>query len=137
MGVVDDVQDRLQAQGLIDGATGWPSVRRYLHEDSDQLVVLTEDGGPPPEMTAASGLGETAETDAGIQVRVRAEPGDSDASFSRAKAIYDDLHGLKGVTLGSTDYHRVAALSPEPVFMGFDDEGRPEHTISFRLLADA
>lgn len=137
MGVVDDVQDRLQAQGLIDGATGWPSVRRFLHEDSDQLVVLTEDGGPPPELTASAGIGEAAEKDPGVQVRVRAQEFDSDASLAQAQAIYDDLHGLKGVTLGSTDYHRVAALSPEPVFMGFDDEGRPEHTISFRLLADA
>jgi len=49
------------------------------------------------------------------------------------------LHGLKAVELvsGGGLYFGIRALTPEPVFAGFDSRGRPLHTVAFRLLTDA
>lgn len=134
MGAVADVQTYLAAQGLVDGSTDWPSVRRYMHDESDNLVVITEDGGFGPDIPAVSGLGDFASQDAGVQVRVRSSAHQSDAAYEEAKAILDELHGLLDTTLGSTAYQSIVARTPEPVFLGFH-QSRPEFTVSFRLTS--
>lgn len=137
MGVVSDVQAYLQAQGLVDGATDWPSVRRRVHDQSNRLVVLTEDGGPEPEIPRAEGLGSGAMKVPGVQVLVRGDPWDGDAALAKARAIHDALHGLAGVTMGEATYSGVRAMTPEPVFLGFEENGRPQFTVAFRLLTTA
>ena len=138
MGVVADVYSYLEAQGLAGGSTDWALVRRRLVDDPavDQLVVLTEDGGLAPEIAESSGIGDSALQDTGIQVMVRAGPWDGDAGAAKAQEILDALHGLRDTTLGATTYRRVRAQTPEPIFLGFDDRGRPRHTMSFYLLSD-
>lgn len=136
MGVVADVQTHLEAQNLIGGATGWASFRRRVNDSADQQVVISEDGGPAPEFPAASGLGSAALADPGVQVFVRGSPWDGDSTQAKAEAIRDELHGLVDTTISGTRYIRIRAMTPEPVFLGFDDNGRPEHTISFRLMRD-
>jgi len=138
MGVVDDVQDRLQAQGIVDGATGWPSVRRREHDGSDRLVRIIEDGGPSPEFPADSGLGDAAIEDPGVQVMVRGTKTDGgDAVVAKATEIKNDLHGLQAVTLNGTLYHRIRAMTPDPISIPEDGRGRPLATIAFRLMRDA
>jgi hypothetical protein len=135
MGVVDDVRSYLQASDLVDGSTGWLSVPRVVHDEQDQLVVLSEDGGPPPEIAKPSGLGDGASQFAGLQVRVRAAAYEHDVAYAKAREIMDALHSLTAAVLGSTTYEGVWALTSEPVLMGFDDTGRPEYTQSFRLMS--
>lgn len=134
MSAVTDVRAYLVAQSLVEGVTGWPCVLRRVLDDSDQLVVITEDGGPAPEFPAASGIGSQAIEDIGVQVYVRADKWDGNSGAAKAQAILDALHGLKYATVGTRQYIRVKALTPEPIFLGFDDTGRPEHTVAFRLL---
>lgn len=136
MGAVSDVQTYLAAQSVVDGATGWTSVRRRMHDQADKLVVISEDGGPPPDMPASSGVGSGALKDPGVQVIARGEPWDGDSSRSKAQDVYDALHGLRDTTLGATTYLRVRAMTSEPVFLGFDENGRPSHSIAFRLKTD-
>lgn len=138
MGVVDDVYAYLETEALAGGVTAWGLVRRRESDSPhpDQLVIVTEDGGPPPEIGAASGIGDAAMKDVGVQVMVRAGPWDSDASRAKAQAILDALHSLRATEIGSVTYTRVRALAPEPVFLGFSTDGRPRHTVSFRLLSD-
>jgi len=129
-------------QGLAGGVTGWTLARRRMADPptfTDQAVVISEDGGPPAEIKAGSGIGDSAIQDAGVMVTVRAGAWNGDASKNKAAAILAALHGLRNVQLvsGGTTYHRVRALTPEPVFAGFDEGGRPRHTIAFRLLAAA
>lgn len=133
MGLVADVQTFLVAQGLVDGSTGWPSVRRFKHDDSDQLVVITEDGGREPELPASSGIGDAALGDPAVHVMVRAGALDSDAAGAKAQAILDALHGHQG-SVGSTTPLRVQSRTAEPIFAGFDENNRPEFTTSFRFL---
>lgn len=134
MGAVSDVQTYLEAQDIIGGSTGWTSVRRRMHEAADKMVVLTEDGGAAPEIQAATGLGDAALKDPGVQIMVRAEEWDGDAALAKAQAIFDALHGLSG-TVGSGSYLRIKAMTSEPLFAGYDDRGRPIHTIAFRLMS--
>lgn len=138
MGIVTDVQDFLENESLIGGGTGWVSVQRLLHDDEgDRIVVISEDGGPLPEVPSAGGVGEAALADVGVHFMVRAGPEDSEASFDMAQAILDALHGTIHATLNGQEYIRGRALTGEPIFAGFDDRRRPTHTIAFRFLRDA
>ena len=136
MGIVADVQAYLQAETLVDGSTGWASVRRRVNDAmGDQLVILTEDGGFEPETPAPAGtLGDSALMEPAVQVRVRGKPWDGDSAEGKAQEIFDALHGLLRTEVGATYYVRVKAQTPGPVFMGFDAKGRPELTISFRAV---
>lgn len=137
---VNDVFDYLVAQNLGGGSTQWSIVRRKLMDAPalDQLIVVSEDGGTV-ETPAAAGIGSAPLADKGVLITVRAKADDSDVSFQKANAILVALHGLRGVELvsGGVLYFGIRAMTPEPVFAGFDDRGRPLHTIAFRLLTDA
>lgn len=133
MSVVEDVQGYLVAEGLVDGVTSWPSCRRMVHDDSDALVVITEDGGPQPEIPAAQGVGSAALAELGVQVLVRGNPGDSDEASAKALAIHRLLHGLRGSDLNDLGYRKIRAMTAGPVFIGFDETNRPQFTSSFLL----
>lgn len=139
MSIVDDLYAYLESTGFTGGSTGWAAMRRRLMDEPalDQVVVITEDGGPPPEIAAGEGIGDAALADVGVLLTVRAAQWDGDASYVKAEDIRTALHGLRDVVLGASgaaSYLRVRAMTPEPVFLGYDDRGRPRHTIAFRLL---
>lgn len=138
MSVVDDLDSFLETQGIAGGSTTWTLLRRRVTDEpaEDQLVVLTEDGGLSPEISEDEGIGDSALADMGVLVTVRAGAWDGDASFDKAMEIFTALHGQLDVLLGSNTYMRVRARTAEPVFIGFDDQGRPRHTIAFLLLAE-
>lgn len=140
MGVVDDLYTFILNGGLAGGATGWQLLRRRMADKEsggvEQQVVISEDGGDQAEIKVASGIGDSALSDPGALITVRAAAWDSDASSAKAAALYAALHGLLSSSLvgGGSVYFRVRALTAEPVFAGYDDQGRPIHTISLRLL---
>jgi len=103
----------------------------------DQMVMMVEDGGPPPEMSIAGDGQEVAVKDLGVLVTVRAKQWDGDASLVKAQEILTALHGKVAFALVSRIYIRISAMTAEPVFAGFDEQGRPLHTVAFRLLTDA
>lgn len=138
MSAVDDVFAYLQAQTIGGTTSDWALLRRRMLDDSTaaQALAVQEDGGPEPEMPAAEGIGDSALAEAGVLVTVRAKAWDGDASRAKAQAVIDVLHGLRGVQLAgntSRTYLAVRALTSEPVFAGFDDQGRPKHTVALRL----
>lgn len=138
-GVVDDVTDFLEQQGIAGGSTAWALMKRRIMDEpvEDMLVVVAEDGGPAPEMHDAGGIGDSAMRDMGVLVTTRAQAWDSDASRAKAQEVLTALHGRRGSSLStSTSYLRITAMTPEPIWAGFDDQGRPLHTIAFRLLAE-
>lgn len=144
MGVVDDVVAYLTAQGLVGGNTGWPVLRRHMTDQPltvggavpDQLVVVAEDGGTAPEMKASFGIGDAAIEDPAVLVTVRGAAWDGDGTYAKAAGILAALHGLRGVQLvaSGTTYLRTRAQTPEPIFAGFDDAGRPRHTLSVMFM---
>lgn len=137
---VNEVFDFIVAQGLSGG--GWAILRRRVMDGTgvgDKLIVVSEDGGSVELGAPAGSMGDAALADKGVMVQVRATAHDGDASFLKANAILVALHGLRGVTLvsGGGVYLGIRALTPEPVFAGYDERGRPLHTVAFRLLTDA
>lgn len=136
---VDDVYAYLLAHGIAGGSTLWALLRRRMVDapEANQLVVISEDGGSIPEIEASSGIGDAAMADPAVMVSVRAGAWDGDASHAKAREIYGALHGLRNVALssggGATKYLRIRAQS-EVIFAGYDEQGRPRHNISFRLL---
>jgi len=137
MGLVEDLGSYLLAEGLVDDVD-WTLVYRNMSDEvPDKVVVLTEDGGPDPEIPADAGIGDSAMKDLGIQVMVRGAPWASDETLAKAVEILGSLHGMLNVTLGSTEYLRVIARSGEPAFAGFDERGRPHHSASFLCLTGA
>lgn len=138
MSVVDDVYTHLLTQGVAGGSTGWGLLRRREMDTPvpDACVTVSEDGGTLPELDAASGIGDAAIADVGVLCTVRGAPWDGDATAAKALEVYAALHNVRDAVLGSSGspvYFRVRALTPEPVFTGFDDKGRPRHTLAFRL----
>jgi hypothetical protein len=134
MSLVADVQSYLAALDIIDGSSEWPSVRRHAHDDTARLVVLTEDGGGEPETPSPTGIGDSAMMEPAVQVLVRGDPQDSDAAEAKAAEIFVALHGLLQTEVGTMTYARIKAQTPGPLFIGFDESGRPEFTISFRAV---
>lgn len=137
MSIVDDFQSYLAAQGIVDGGTGWPSSRRFMHDGSAQLVVISEDGGDPPGVFKAGAVGDAEIRRPALQFMVRGAEGDGDGSRSKAQEIFDLLQDETGVTIGGADYLLITARTPQPIFTGFDDKNRPIHTVSFRCAVAA
>lgn len=139
MGAVNDVRLYLIAQEIIEADTEYSGSMREFHDNTDKLVVISEDGGDPPDMPATAGLGSAPFAFAGVLVTVRAVAAASNESYSKADEILRALHGLRAVQLvgGGVLYYGIRAMTPEPVFAGFDERGRPLHTVAFRLLTDA
>jgi hypothetical protein len=134
--VVNDVYDFLLAQSIAGGASGWDLHRRHIADSpaADRLVVVTEDGGAPPEIKDTAGIGDSAMHDVGVLVTVRADAWNGDASKAKAQEIIAALHGKRSIVVGDTTYMRVRARTPEPVFAGFDEHGKPRHTVGLMLL---
>ena len=132
MSVVSDVVSYLAALDIVDGSSDWPSVRGVLHDASDRLVAVRNDGGPQPEIGAAEGLGSAAFRDPRVHLTVRGGPHDRDSTDDKAQEIYDALHGLMATTLGATQYDRIVAETT-PIEVGQDENARPIHTVAFRL----
>lgn len=126
MGAAKDLQAYLATQGLIDGATGWPSSRAIVHDASDRLVVLTEAGGPQPGP-------RTGEEYQAVQVRVRGAPGEADAAVDELRAIYDEIQGVTNVAYNGTAYIEVKADNGV-VLLEVDDKNRPHYVQTFSLL---
>jgi hypothetical protein len=130
MGAVADVRAYLEAESLVGG--DWPAVERRMHDATDQLVVISEDGGPPPE------IGRIDDTAAlvtlGVLVTIRGAPWDAVSAQAQADLILTAFHGLTGEVIGSTEYIGVVALTAEPVFAGFEEQtNRPLFTVALRL----
>jgi len=137
--LVSDVYNYLNASGLVGGSTGWALIRRKVSDapTPDQCVIISEDGGPPSEQWAAEGIGDSAMRDPAVHIMVRGKPWDGDASGYKALEIYNLMHSKRGITMGSHYYFRIQSRTASPLFLGFDERGRPQHTLSFLCLADA
>ena len=138
MAAIDDVFEYIKSQNIAGGTTGWTILRRAIVDTApDQLVMVQEDGGFPPEVPTADGIGDSALEEPAVMVTVRAKAMDGDASRDKADEVLLALHGKLGAQLVSPNgdtYLRIKAQTPAPIFAGFDDQKRPLHTISFRML---
>jgi hypothetical protein len=122
--VVSDLFAFLVASPQDIEAGGWKLVRRGMHDgNAHQMIVLTEDGGPAPEIAAADGIGASAWGFSNVQVRVRGNPWDGDSARAKLAEVFDLLDSRPGLIMNDQRYDMIQATTTEPAaFM--DDKGR-------------
>lgn len=122
--LLEELDSRLTGSGLVGGATGWALFKSFLPADPDQVVVLYELPGSPPE----------AKVDIdrpGFQVRVRGAKMGYEAARAKAEAIYLDLHKFTGLLLGT--YYVAILAAGHPALLGYDQNERPELVQTFNV----
>lgn len=124
------------------------SVALYLHNTGLGVYNPTGAGGTiyldelPHEPAAALAIAQYGGDEASaslpydtvsIQVRVRAGNGDRRTAALLAQSMYDQLHGLGGVELpGGLWLCLCVGAQGGPIYLGRDQNERPEWTINFR-----
>lgn len=87
MSLLDDIGDKLIADGVVEGATGWKLYKAYLPDSPDQCVVIYESPGPAPDQT-----GGTKYEFPGFQVFVRGADFGYSAARTKMQAIFNSLN---------------------------------------------
>jgi len=126
----------LDAAGLVTydatGTTGNVFLE-HLPDAPDEALMVLSTGGNPLGPAATYGWDEPT-----VQVMVRGVPEDPETPQAAAQAIYDELQGLRYVTLdaGGDDEVRLcscSSLQTAPFNLGRDEKGRYRFTLNFAL----
>lgn len=134
--MVDDVLDFLADEGLIGGATGWTAAYGHLPPTPDQVIVVFETPGLPPEK-AQTGSSETEYDEPGFQIRGRGAEYGMEALRTLMGQIYRALHGSSlSPATGDPAYVFVFAEQSGPLTLGLDDASRPGLTWNFRCMRE-
>jgi len=123
MALLEDINTKLEADSVTGGATGWTVRIGPMTDQIDQLVVLAETGGFPPDQFGSTLSGEQT-----FQVRVRAGRRRYDTARSKMQDVFNSLNAS---TISGHFY--TYALSSGPLFMGFDANERPEFVQNFKV----
>jgi hypothetical protein len=125
MALLDDIGDKLVADAVADGATGWTLYKSYQPDSPDKSVTVLETGGPEPDQTP--GVAHTFPT---FQVRVR----DSTFEYAAARAKMDEVfNSLNDATVSGYVYIFAADSGPLPLRYDAADE-RPELVWNFKTM---
>ena len=103
-----------------------------IPESPALMTALFSYGGEPPEFTH-DGPGDDRPS---LQVRTRAAKNGNAAGHARALAVHTALNGLSNTALSGTRWKFVRALQSEPIFLGYDEQGRPEWSQNYAIIKD-
>lgn len=95
----------------------------------DLCTMVFQYAGSPAGLT----FDGAAEDRLSLQVRTRGSPDGLVAAEARAKAAQTALHGVANTTISSTFYQSIQALGGY-MFIGNDEQGRPEFTQNFAVV---
>lgn len=116
------IKARLEASGVVGGATGWYLQLGYQQDDNNQSVAVIESGGGGAVLT--SGLENIRPY--GITVLVRGNPNEYQNPRDKANAVIDSL-----------SYHRSSGKSiiyeNGPMYLGKDLVDRHEFSVNFKV----
>jgi hypothetical protein len=104
-----------------------------MHDGPDAehaAVVLRDSGGFEPDPTNQDISEDT------FQVFVRGQKGGYREAYAQAEALFALLHKLTNETIGTTRYVFIFAMQ-RPIYLGMDDNQRPEFSINFRTMRTA
>jgi Bacteriophage minor capsid protein len=117
---VDTIATWLTTNGLAGGSTGWVVQKYAAAETPDQMIVIYQTGGPPPEQaTNRRWAMPTFQLMARSKVQATAE--------AKAQAIFDSLDraDLNGLAFFNVQQSTPSALGP-------DVNGRHRFALNFR-----
>jgi len=127
MSILDDVGDKLVADAIVSGATGWTLYKSYLPATPDKAIALFEAGGDAPDQTPG-----TAHDFPDFQVRGRSAEFTYDVLRTKMQEVFDSLNDA---TLSGYIY--TFAVQSGPIPMGFDKQNnRPELVWNFRAMKE-
>ncbi len=123
-----DIKDLLEnsATGLVFGTDLFVS---QMPDDTNvhdkQIVTIYDTGGTDPDTY------HTLERPT-VQILVRGRAEKFQTGYTLAETVYNQLHAIKNQTVNSTRYILIFATSAI-LFLGYDDNNRPEWSINFRI----
>ncbi len=98
---------------------------------TDKCVTFYDSGGDPEQNLL--NLSENGWKYPTIQVMIRGNVNAYTDTRELAEDVYSQLHKAMRFTSNSHDYEQVIATG-EPIFMGYDDNNRPEWSINFEIM---
>lgn len=134
--LITDVIDFLEDEGLIGGETGWAGYEGYLPPEPDQVIVVFETGGFPPEVKR-NGSTEQEYDEPTFQILGRGDGFGNAALRDKMGTVYRALHDSElSPASGDPQYVFVYALQSGPFPLGLDDNDRPRLTWNFKALRE-
>jgi hypothetical protein len=128
--LLEELAQLLEDLGLgtyqADGTAGGTIFLTLLPSMPDRCCAVARYGGP--ESAATDDYDEPS-----IQLRFRGPAGDVRTVEQAAQAAYDALHAIGSRTLaGGTWLQDAIGAQSGPIFIGFDQNQRPEYTVNLR-----
>lgn len=123
MALLEDINTKLEADGVTGGATGWSTRIGAVTDAPDQIVVLAETGGFGPDQFGSTKSGVQT-----FQVRVRSARRTYSTARSKMQDVFDSLNDA---TISGHTF--TYALSSGPFYMGEDGVERPEFVQNFKV----
>ncbi|MGS2641680.1 minor capsid protein [Streptosporangium sp. G12] len=100
--------------------------RTKMPTSPDSCLVVARYGGP--ESSLADDYDEPS-----IQWRIRGPAADVSVAEELAERVYDRVHGLGTLDLpGGTWLQLMVGIQSGPIFIGLDQNNRPEFTVNVR-----
>ena len=118
-----DIKDILVADGI--GTFGTDLFVSKQPSTPDAVVTVYDTGGFAPE-------GTTSDHYPTVQVLIRGDQNSYRTTYTKAENVRDSLHRLHDETWNSTKYIAIWAMS-DIIFVGYDENERPEFSINFRM----
>lgn len=121
--LLDDVRGLLIAANVVDGVTGWSLFLSYLPPTPDQVVAVTETGGPAVDQTDGPRFDTFT-----FQVQVRGVK----YGYAAARVKADEVF----TALNDSNLTGYAYMFSEngPTTIGYDDNYRPRIALNFKTL---
>ncbi|MEC2233905.1 minor capsid protein [Bacillus subtilis] len=108
-------------ESRVDGvyfANGFP------RESKDECAYIRFTGGFPPSQW-------TGKKQPSFQILLRGKArGDAECE-ERAYRLYDSLTNLREVFIGDSSVVVIRSSNSEPLFIGYDDNDRPQYSLNF------
>jgi len=125
MSLLDDIGDKLIADAVVEGATGWALYKSYQPNSPDKAVTILETGGVEPDQTEG-----TAHTFPSFQTRVRGDNLGYEEARTKIQEVFDSLNNA---TIAGYVYIYANDSGPIPLQYDTADE-RPEIVWNFSTM---
>ena len=119
----EDIKDYLVDQGV--GTLKTDLFVGDMPNTPDACVSIVDSPGLSPELRYEWER-------PGIQILTRASIGGYRSAYTKAKLVYDTLHGTTNETINATIYKLIAAAH-SPLYVGKDEKNRPMWSINFNI----
>ncbi|MED3670254.1 minor capsid protein [Bacillus sp. FSL M7-0417] len=97
---------------------------RFPREAVDKCISVKLTGGFPPSQW-------TGKKQPSFQILVRGKAAGDAACEDKAYELYGALCNLREVTIGNDSVVIIRATNSEPLFIGYDDNDRPQYSLNF------